>query len=368
MIILSIIILGGCGEIGRYIAKDLVQQGVNITIADIRELEGKRLSKKLGSRADFSKLDIRDFDKLVEKLKDFKVVINNIGPYFEFGSYVPRAAIQAGINYVDICDDHDVTNELLNLKKIIERENLTFLINFGASPGLTNIMTKIGSEKFDHIDKLRILWYEDTGETIGLGQLMHWTHIAMGKVPVFINGSWSKLKALTQREVINFPDPCGSVPVFFVGHPEPVTLPRYINTKEAVCKGGILPESDVMLTKIIDKLVWIKNIKLIKLISTFFLKILPLLTGKVEDREIMSAFRSEIIGIKDQKEYHLLYTVIGQVAKLSGTPASIAAQMLLNGEINAPGIFPPEGCSELDLIKFEKELNNRGIYFIKTYK
>ncbi|MGB5911031.1 MAG: SDR family NAD(P)-dependent oxidoreductase [Promethearchaeia archaeon] len=133
---MSVIILGGCGEIGKYIAKDLVESGFKVTITDIREREGKLLAKKLGSRATSSKLDIRQLDVLIEVLKGYKIVINNIGPYFKFGDWIPRAAIKAGINYIDICDDHDVTFNLLNLHKYVEKENLTFLINFGASPGL----------------------------------------------------------------------------------------------------------------------------------------------------------------------------------------------------------------------------------------
>ena len=360
--------MGGCGEIGRYIAKDLVKSGVNVTIADVREREGKLLASKLGSRATFYKLDICQLDVLIEVLKDYKIVINNIGPYFEFGDWVPRAAINAGINYIDICDDHDVTFNLLNLHNYVEKENLTFLINFGASPGLTNIMAKIGAESLDIVNLLRVLWYEDTGETIGLGQLMHWTHIAMGRVPIYRDGKWIRVRALTERELIKFPDPCGLVPTFYVGHPEPVTLPRYINTNEAICKGGILPESDIMLTKTIDKLIMVKNIKIIKLVSKFFLKILPLLTGKTEEREIISAFRSDVIGLKESRKRHLSYSVVGPVAKLTATPASIAAQMLLKGEIKNTGIFPPEGCRDLDIIKFRNELEQRGIYFIEAHK
>ena len=43
---MSIIILGACGEVGRYIAYDLVKSGFDITLADIREFEGKRIAEK----------------------------------------------------------------------------------------------------------------------------------------------------------------------------------------------------------------------------------------------------------------------------------------------------------------------------------
>ncbi len=363
---MSIIILGACGEIGRYIALDLVNSGFDVTLADIREQEGNHLAQKLGSRASFQKLDVMDFNNLVEVLKNHKLVVNNIGPYFMFGDYIPKAAIQAGINYVDICNDHDATLTFLNLNKIVEREGLTFLINSGASAGLTNIMAKLGADQMDKVDSIRVLWFEDTGETIGFGQLAHWAHIAMGKVPQFINGKWVNIRALTDREVVKFPAPLGSVPLYYVGHPEPVTLPRYIETNEAICKGGVLPESDILLTKILDKLIPVKHVKIMKLIVKFFLRIFPLITGKVEEREIISAFRSDVIGIKDQKKAHLSYTVLGPVAKLTSIPASIIAQMIFNGDIKSQGVFPPEGCSDLNLEQFKKELEKRNIHIMKN--
>jgi saccharopine dehydrogenase-like NADP-dependent oxidoreductase len=363
---MSIIILGACGEIGRYIAFDLVKSGFEVTLADLREIEGNMLAKQLGSRASFQKLDVMDFNNLVENLKNHKLVVNNIGPYFMFGNWIPKAAIQAGIHYVDICDDHDATLNLLNLNRVVEREGITFLINSGASAGLTNIMAKMGANQLDQVESIRVLWFEDTGETIGFGQLAHWAHIAMGKVPQFLDGKWVDIKALTDREVVRYPSPLGSVPLYYVGHTEPVTLPRYIETNEAICKGGILPESDILLTKILDKVIVSKHEKIMKLIVKFFLRIFPLITGNIEEREIISGFRSDVIGKKDHKDIHLSYTVLGPVAKLTSTPASIVAQMILKGDITSRGLFPPEGCLDLNLEKVEKELEKRGITIIKT--
>ncbi|MFX0001981.1 MAG: SDR family NAD(P)-dependent oxidoreductase, partial [Promethearchaeota archaeon] len=173
---MSIIILGACGEIGRYIAYDLVKSGFNVTLADLREFEGRKIAEKLGNKATFHKIDVMDFEKLVEILKEHKLVVNNIGPYFMFKDWIPRATIQAGINYVDICDDHDATRIFLKMNKYVERENLTFLINSGASAGLTNIMAKMGANQLDKVESIRVLWFEDSGETIGFGQLAHWAH------------------------------------------------------------------------------------------------------------------------------------------------------------------------------------------------
>lgn len=357
--------MGACGEIGRYIAFDLIKSGFKVTLADIREYEGKKLADKLGTNATFLSLDVMDFEKLVEILKNHKLVVNNIGPYFMFKDWIPRAAIQAGINYVDICDDHDATRMFLNMNRIVERENLTFLINSGASAGLTNIMAKMGANQLDEVESIRVLWFEDTGETIGFGQLAHWAHIAMGKVPQYINGEWKDIKALTDREVVEFPPPLGLAPLYYVGHPEPVTLPIYIETNEAICKGGILPESDILLTKILDKIIINKHEKIMKIVCKFFLKIFPLITGKVEEREIISSFRTDVIGVKNQKKTHLSFTIIGEVAKLTSVPASVITQMILNKDIVSHGLFPPEGCPNLNLEKTKKELEKRNIKIIQ---
>jgi saccharopine dehydrogenase-like NADP-dependent oxidoreductase len=359
---MSIIILGGCGEIGRYIAKDLVKSGLNVTIADIREVEGKLIANRLGHRASFLKLNIMQFDTLVEALKDYELVINIIGPYFMFGDWIPRAAIQAGINYLDICDDHDMTLTLLNLNKRVEREGLTFLINSGASPGLTNIMAKMGAEELDQVRSVRILWYEDTGEDIGFGALMHWAHIAMGKVPIYRNGKWMNVRALTEREIVKFPDPCGLIPIYYCGHPEPVTIPRYIDTDEAICKGGVLPEENILLTKLLDRLIIVKHVKLMKLICKFFLRMLPILMGKAEEREVLSAFRSDVIGKSRNKNLRISRAVVGSVTNLTSMPASIAAQMILEKNNTTPGLFPPEGCPDLNANRMIAELEKRGIY------
>ncbi|MFX1568551.1 MAG: SDR family NAD(P)-dependent oxidoreductase [Promethearchaeota archaeon] len=362
---MNIIVLGACGEVGRYIAFDLVKNGYNVTLADIREFEGKRIAEKLGKRATFQKIDVMDFENLVEVLKNYKLVVNNIGPYYMFGDWIPRATIQAGINYVDICDDHDATRTFLKMNKLIEREGLTFLINSGASAGLTNIMAKMGANQLDKVESIRVLWFEDTGETIGFGQLAHWAHIAMGKVPQFINGEWANIKALTDREIVEFPAPLGHAPLYFVGHPEPVTLPLYIETDEVICKGGILPESDILLTKILDRIIPIKHDTIMKLVCKFFLRIFPLITGKVEERDIISSFKTDLMGLKNRKNIHLSYAVIGEVAKLTSVPASITAQMILNKDITSHGVFPPEGCPDLNLDMMKKELEKRNIIIHK---
>ena len=89
---MSVITLGACGEIGRFIAYDLVKSGFKVTLADIREFEGNHLARKLGTRASFLKLDIRDFETgmlLLEKqlqkrhFREYLQVFHRQNPIYE---------------------------------------------------------------------------------------------------------------------------------------------------------------------------------------------------------------------------------------------------------------------------------------------
>jgi len=48
-------------------------------------------------------------------LKDFDVILNCVGPFYEYGTTLLSAAIEAGVNYVDVCDDCDATAEQLKM-------------------------------------------------------------------------------------------------------------------------------------------------------------------------------------------------------------------------------------------------------------
>jgi len=358
---MSVLVLGACGEIGRAICQDLAASCGQVVLGDVREKDGRELAARLGSGASFRRVDVRDREGLARVLAGHAVVVNCIGPYFAFGTTVAEACLEAGTHYVDVCDDHDVTESLLALGGAARERGLVFLINMGASPGLTNLMARMGADGLDTVRRVRVLWYEDTGETIGLGQLMHWAHIAMGRVPTYAGGRWREVRALSQREVVTFPEPCGAVPVFHVGHPEPMTIPRFIKAQEVCCKGGILPESDITLTRVLDRVLVVKTAGTIRLLARVVLRFLPLLSGDTRGRQIRSAFRTDVEGTKGGKPVSRSRCVVGEVAALTGVPASIAAQLISGGRIRAAGVFPPEGCPDLPVETFLEELAKRGI-------
>jgi len=60
------------------------------------------------------------------------------------GSPSCRAAIRAGVSFVDI-DDYDATEESLKLHEEAQRRGVTAVIGLGATPRITNMLAYHGA-------------------------------------------------------------------------------------------------------------------------------------------------------------------------------------------------------------------------------
>jgi saccharopine dehydrogenase-like NADP-dependent oxidoreductase len=78
---------------------------------------------------------------------------------------------------------------------------------------------------------------------IGPVIVAHYYHACTGKIPTYRDGKWIEIPSLSEQETVDFPSPLGRIEVSHVGHPEPMTIPRYIKEVKVVTnKGTIYPE------------------------------------------------------------------------------------------------------------------------------
>ena len=238
-----IIVLGGAGTMGYEAVKLLLERtSAEITIADASVKGLKRVEADLGKKVKTMGVDVNDRESLVRLLKGADVVISTVGPFYKYATSVIKAAIDARVNLIDIDDDFDATKDSLELDDDARKAGITVIIGMGASPGVTNLVAKLGASRMDRTDDIRLYWGESAIDPTGSAALMHWFHITAEKVPVFINGKWVKVQGFSQPEVVEFLPPIGKLEVVITGHPEPVSLPRYIkDVKNVSIKGALYP-------------------------------------------------------------------------------------------------------------------------------
>ncbi len=365
---MKVLALGGCGQEGKTTVKDLVKSKdvSGIVIGDINIENADRFKAELADdRVSTLRLDVNDHDKLVAAMKEADVTVNFAGPFYKHGVKVIEAAIEAKKNYVDICDDYDATRDMLALDEKAKAAGITAIIGMGASPGVTNLFAKHGADKLDQVDEIEVKWFvtiTDVDEPGASAAVYHGLHMIDGDVPQYLDGKFQDVPALTESEIVLFPE-IGETEVYYVGHPEPVTLPLYIEgLKECTCKGGV-PGMD-------------EGFKVLSALGLTGTEPLDVRGDKVAPKDIavalmgglplpeelpppLSGFMVWVRGRSGADSVEYVYTSYGKMTVWTGIPASIGTQMLAKGEIQTQGVVAPEGC--VDTPRFLAEMARRGM-------
>lgn len=366
----KLLILGGVGDMGSYIVKDAVKFGEEIwskiTIADINEKKAKKLLSELNTtKLAFRKIDATKHDDLVALVKEFDVVCSAIGPFYFFGPKIAKAAIEAQVPLVDICDDSGPTIEILEMDEEAKKANIPIFLGYGWTPGLTNLLAKHAYSKLDksYPIKFDISWGGGAADSEGLAVIMHVMYAVTGDFPSYQEGKFVNVPAGKGNVRVDFPEPLGTIGVFDCGHPEPVTIPKYLpEVTRCTLKGGLTPNWNNTFSESMKHLHLTQGkrrkrivAKLIHLTESFFA------AGGVA----ASSARVDIYGKANGKDIHWVYCTPSIVmGKLTGYPASIAAQLFAQGKIKGIGVLPPEALSEEVPNLFFEEMKRRNIEMI----
>jgi saccharopine dehydrogenase (NAD+, L-lysine-forming) len=356
---MRILVLGGGGGEGRELAKGFAATGdvSKVIVADRRKELAEKVAVELGEKGLAKVIDINDTERLINLIKECDLVENCVGPYYRFGAKVLRAAIQAKKNYADICDDPWPMLEMFELDAMAKEAGITALTGMGSSPGLSNLLCKYLGDKLDRVDKIHMYWCVHlavSGGGVGAG--LHGWRMLTGMVPQFLNGKLERVPAGSAAEMVEFPD--GTAECYYLGHPEPVMMPRYFeNIKEVTQKGTMVP---TWATQDILKLIelgfgnnepqTIKRDTIIVPSEVGLTMHSRYLESKREELgKPWSGHKFEVIGEKDGET--VIYSVTrrkgspyegGKMELLTAVPARIGALTLARGEIDKKGVVTPE--------------------------
>lgn len=375
---MKVVILGAGANMAKPSIKYLNQsEKVNhIVLADLKLQAVNNLAKELGSKLSTQAVDINNRSDLTNVIQGSDLVMNFVGPYFRFETKVLEACIEVGVNYIDICDDYDTTIDALKLNEKAKEKGVTAIIGMGSSPGVTNIISKLGADALDHVEEINTYWAVGESDPGGFGALLHMFHIIEGKVPTFRHGQFEDIRAFQRKDArtINFGEEVGDITLYHVGHPEPITLPKYIPGVKTVTNfGALLPEYQNPLFKTLvdfgltsEKPISFKDQQVAPI--EFLLALLQhkqgVNKGKNKKRhQSVTATQIEVIGTKDGKEAAYTFTKAGyDTTMATGTsiPTAITSLLMLKGEVNEKGVIPPEALDPKELLLLLKETDFFG--------
>ncbi|MGD8740323.1 MAG: saccharopine dehydrogenase NADP-binding domain-containing protein [Desulfobacterales bacterium] len=370
------LIIGGVGGMGQGVARDLIKQEkvTSVILADLFP-DPQRLSTKLreNEKTELVKMDVNDHESMVNAFKEVNVVINTAGPFYKTAVPVAKAAVAAKVNYIDICDDYEGTEILFNseIDNLAREAGITVLTGMGSDPGTNNVLVKWYADRLDEVDDIYLYWVVSIAELAGAAW-DHSLHMTLGKIPQYINGELVYVEGGTEVVAEQFLEPLGTCHVRYVGHPQPLTLPKYINgVKNVIIKGALIPlwvdelikeqkDTGFLGTAPID----IKGVQVTP--YDLALKLWETIPEGRDNGPQSSGLKVIVNGKRNGNSVTYTADMVGRMAPGTGLPASIASLMMDAGDVTETGVVAPEGCIDPD--KFLSAFIKRGARIHQTEK
>jgi lysine 6-dehydrogenase len=370
------LITGGVGGMGQGVARDLIKQEqvTSVILADLFP-DPQRLSTKLreNEKTELVKMDVNDHESMVNAFKEVNIVINTAGPFYKTAVPVAKAAVAAKVNYIDICDDYEGTEILFNseIDNLARDAGITVLTGMGSDPGTNNVLVKWYADRLDEVDDIYLYWVVSIDELAGAAW-DHSLHMTLGKIPQYINGELVYVEGGTEVVAAQFLEPLGTCHVRYVGHPQPLTLPKYIKgVKNVIIKGALIPlwvdelikeqkDTGFLGTEPID----IKGVQVTP--YDLALKLWETIPEGRDNGPQSSGLKVIVNGKRNGNRVTYTADMVGRMAPGTGLPASIASLMMDAGDVTVTGVVAPEGCIDPD--KFLSAFIKRGARIHQTEK
>lgn len=211
----------GAGLQGSACAYDLLQNPdvTEVRLADIRihELE-PFLAPYSGKRLIPTPLDVRDEEAVQGLMRESDAVMSALPYYFNYDMAV--CAVDSGVHFCDLGGNTEIVFKQKTLHERARADGVSVVPDCGLAPGMVNILAEFGIRRLDTVDAVRIyvgglpqhpeppLNYQIVYSLEGV--LDYYTTLSW----VLRGGKRTRVKALSEREPVEFPAPLGTLEAF----------------------------------------------------------------------------------------------------------------------------------------------------------
>lgn len=361
----KIAVLGGCGVVGSVAARTLASSGVftEVVVADAKIAQARRLVAGWGlPKSSAVEFDADSPESIRKAVSGSSVVLNCVGPFYRYGPGILKTVIGAKINYVDVCDDLDATEQLLSLDRGAKKAGVSALIGMGSSPGVANLLVRFCADSLlDHVESVDI-YHAHGGEKVeGPAVVKHRIHSMKMEIPMFLGGKFRRVRLFENsgkrlEEDVDFRD-VGRYRVYAYPHPETITLPRYLKgVKRVTNLGLVLPPSYAELIKEMVRLgltdemplrVQGRDVVPLEFAVSFILSRRRDLIREAGLTRPLGCLKIVVKGERGGRPSSYVFSMSSKAEGMgegTGIPAALGAILMQQGKIRKRGVNPPEGC------------------------
>jgi saccharopine dehydrogenase-like NADP-dependent oxidoreductase len=370
---LRVAVLGAAGAMAAVVVRDLLEfaPDVSVTVADRRPLPEPE-----DPRVRPATVDVRDEEATARLLDGHDAVANCVTYYFNVP--VMRAALRARVPYTDLGGLYHGTLKQFALEDDFRRAGVPALLGMGSTPGITNVMAGALARRFDAggLDAIhvRVGCIDRTASgPLPVPYALDTVIDEFSLAPmIFRAGRAEAVPPGSGEESIRFPEPVGEARAFYTLHSEVAMFPRsFPALSDASFKVAFEPEFTRKMRFLVD-LGFASRDKRIgeaapreMLLALAGAQAPPQGDSAPDDCDVL---RVDVSGRKGGKPAQARGEMIVRPHRGwnmaagsldTGVPLSLAAQMLADGTVAAPGVLCPETAVPPD--RFFAELSRRGM-------
>jgi len=366
------VVLLGAGLQGIATALDLSwNEGIKeVLIADVNLEHAEHVSKlcneKYGAKTKAVKCDVSEPDKLVELIRGWDLVINEVNYYYN--CQIMEACLKAKVNYMDIGGLYVETVKQMKYHEKFKEAGLLAIPGIGGTPGVTNVCAGWAANRLDTIDEIHVYCgCDDWSQSAKTFEVTYAIETIMDEFymkPIqFIDGEYKEVEPRSGGEVIQYAKPIGDMYSYYIMHSEIATLPESFKSKGIrTCTFQIgFPDGIKERLEFLHGLGFSRSDKVsfgdgaetspVKVLRTMMELQADDPSATINDCDIIKTI---VAGKKDGSriEYELEMIcrpikrwpeLLGAQVYIGGAPAW-TAELLRRGQITGKGVLAPEEC------------------------
>ncbi len=350
------LILGGSGMQGKIAARDLLECGRRVFLADLYPEGAQKIIARFPGTP-FQKVDLRNVHEtvaLIEKVNP-TVVINCAEGDWNLNVY--EACLRTKKHVIDLGSDIPMTKVQIALDEDFKNAGVTAITGCGSTPGINNIMLHYGHQMMDRLDAIEagFAWNSNIKKFVVPFSIQSIIEEFTEPAPYIENDTW---KEAVPQDTVTDQDfrEIGAQKCFLVRHPETFTF--YLRNRPDGLKNikffaGFPHHSYSVIKTFIDcglgskEPVEIDGNHIVPIeVLTQSLRTLEIPAGYTEKENLWVKMH----GLQDGKPASIhMECIVGTLSGWedagcnidTGMPASIIAQMICDGVISERGSFPP---------------------------
>ncbi|UCE80468.1 MAG: saccharopine dehydrogenase NADP-binding domain-containing protein [Methanobacteriota archaeon] len=354
----------GCGITGLVCAEHLEKNELvnELVLADRWTDAAEAMAERLDSgKISVRKVDATDSEVLRDLLTDADLLISSIPA--ELNKNVIDKTIELGVDYIDYSMSVNSMEEFEEINRRSKDRGVTILTSMGADPGISDVFARYAANKLDSAESARVM-DGDSAVADGIDFFCLWSPAEMIEevtVPaaIFKDGKITYVPPLNERQIYEFPEPIGPLPVYNTIHEETFLMSHFIDGLKYADFRIAVDDVFAKVANTLRKLgmhslkpVDVKGVKVrpIDVVTSLMPKPVDMI-GKVKG---FAGLVVEVRGLKDgrkalvkvwatmshEKAYDLAKS--NATGYFVGTGGAIAAELLLSGEIADKGVLVPE--------------------------